>query len=164
MKELNFQPTKSGFMAWVCKVKMPGKPNKYYEVRAWTQRGAIRKANKAHADLLASYIYQSGISKQGNAIVEEIPPLPPDSPKWVDTDRPRRISSENKALKDSSITAKVTDDEYVDHEGYSVAKGNYKVSCEKCESDDWVAFPDSRGDIVVGCLDCGKVRTSIKAL
>ena len=89
MKELEFRPTKIGFMAWICKVKMPGKPNEYYEVRSLTKRGSIRKAKNAHIDLLASYTYQSGLPKRGKTITKEIPELPPDSPRTVDTDFPR---------------------------------------------------------------------------
>jgi hypothetical protein len=89
VKELEFRPKKVGFLAWECRVKMPGRPNKYYTVRAWTQRGALRKAIKAHANLLKSYTYRSGLSKRGKTITKEIPELPPDAPKRLDTRFPR---------------------------------------------------------------------------
>jgi hypothetical protein len=89
MKELQFRPEKMGFLAWECRVKMPGRPNRYYPVRALTKRGAKRKATKAHNRLLSSYTYRSGLSKRGKTITKEIPELPPDAPRVVDTDGPR---------------------------------------------------------------------------
>lgn len=168
MKELQFRPEKVGFLAWECKVKMPGRPNKYYTVRAWTQRGVLRKAMKAHADLLASYTYKSGLSKRGKTITKEIPELPPDAPRWVDTSRPRPSHPNGiKPLEDEAITASVDNNipAYVNPpDDYNIVKGERERLCTDCRSDDWVAFSDSRGDLIISCQDCGKVQTSIKAL
>ena len=163
-----FDPTKVGFLAWECSVKMPGKPNQFYTVRAWTRKRCLKKANKAHADLLASYTYRSGLAKRGQTITEKVPEVPPDAPRYVDTDRPRPSHPNGiKPLEDEAVTAKVDNSlpAYVHPpDSYNIVKGERERVCSECRSGDWVAFSDSRGDLIISCQDCGKVQTSIKAL
>lgn len=105
MKELEFQPKRVGFMAWVCQVKLPGKPGIYHPVKGRTEGGTKRKANKAHKRLLRSYTVQSGISTPGEVIEREIPPLPKDAPRWVDTDLPRPSGGHglSKEIRDDAV-------------------------------------------------------------